>query len=486
MKTVSILSRRIVRSAVQALAAVVPIALAAWPATLTAQQPPVASSPASGLQAEALARSQIKPVLQQIVPDTADLSGAPAALRQAVKRMLVNRAVVDPQSTTAEAAPQHQLTVVAEKGEVNGRARFYIPVNDHSDWIVTLTGPLSAGNATFANETGLGRNVSVNAAFKISLWSYTDSPDHGQTVSNQAGRAYLRGLNTGLSLNPAAVAEGLEALRRLAAATGGLRVVPPDSIESGTGQAQLATGLAQANQARLLRILSSPSIVNSPDRFWAAIAQDPTIVKTTWSGYLTPGYESSRTSGQYLTANTFEEQDFDRRTSLFTLSGGVSRIATVKTPGGTADETTNTPLFFAGMSFRAGSGLTVPDSRNICVSRTAGATECLDLPVGVPTKSTFRSLTVEYRHWELNRSLGVNPRYTYTRQQPDDVANPTPSVTHTFEVPLYFMHKVDDVNNRSFDFGSDLIGGVNLGWRKTSASEGPFVTLFLTKAFGLP
>lgn len=239
------------------------------------------------------------------------------------------------------------------------------------------------------------------------------------------------------------------------------------------------------------RILASQSIVNAPDRYWAAIAQDPTIVKATWSAYFTPTYESNRVAGDFLTADKYEQKSYDTRTSLGVFSGGISKIATVPTPGGKPGETTNTPQFFAGASFRTGTTLKVPDAQDICVARGNGATECLTLPVGEPAKSSLDSLTIEYRHWERNRSIGFNPRFTYTRKKLDGVSDAPATMVRTFEVPVYFMHKVTDVTNPTFDFGSDLIGGVNIGWRKTTTgssttSDGPFITLFLTKAFGLP
>ena len=100
-----------------------------------------------------------------------------AALAKAVRRVLVERTVTDPLSvTTGQAGAQHQVTMVAEHGEVSGRARFYVPMNDKSDWIVTFTAPLTGKNATFATETGLGNNASANVGMKLTFWSFVDKP----------------------------------------------------------------------------------------------------------------------------------------------------------------------------------------------------------------------------------------------------------------------------------------------------------------------
>jgi hypothetical protein len=48
------------------------------------------------------------------------------------------------------------------------------------------------------------------------------------------------------------------------------------------------------------------------------------------------------------------------------------------------------------------------------------------------------------------------------------------------------MRLVKDIDNRDFEFGADLVGGVNVGFRTGGQRDGAFITLFFTKAFGLP
>src|SRR5689334_17023623 len=65
-----------------------------------------------------------------------DQRATDAALATAVRRVLVERAVVDPLATsTGQAGAQHQVAIVAEQGEVSGRGRFYLPMYDNLDLI---------------------------------------------------------------------------------------------------------------------------------------------------------------------------------------------------------------------------------------------------------------------------------------------------------------------------------------------------------------
>jgi hypothetical protein len=143
-------------------------------------------------------------------------------------------------------------------------------------------------------------------------------------------------------------------------------------------------------------------------------------------------------------------------------------------------------MFFVGGSIRGGNAVTIPDEQNICLPVDGGGSRCQDLPVGAIAKADFFSALFEFRFWQLDRSFGINPRYTYTKQTPTVPEGAASARVHTIEVPIYLMHKVADVNSREFDFGTDLVGGVNVGWRSSGKNKGPFVTVFLSKAFGLP
>ena len=398
-----------------------------------------------------------------------------AALAKAVRRVLVERTVTDPLSvTTGQAGAQHQVTMVAEHGEVSGRARFYVPMNDKSDWIVTFTAPLTGKNATFATETGLGNNASANVGMKLTFWSFVDKPQAAAQSSTQAQMNVLRQVGTALGTDSTSVT--LELLRRAAIAAGGF--TPAVQTMAAPLASPVTTG-----SPRLARILATPTLVNSPDRFWAAVAQDPTIIETTWSASFTPSIEFNRSTGDYLT-DAFEEKTYDIDTQIITLAAGVSRVATVQKPGSTT-ETINTPRFYFGGVIRGGESISVPDEQNVCLPAAGDATVCVDRPVGAVTTADFLSATVELRYWEIGRSFGLNPRYIYARNKAN-VDGAAEKVTHTIEVPIYLLHKVSDITNRDFEFGSDLIGGVNVGYRKSGDRKGLFVAVFLSKAFGLP
>ena len=239
--------------------------------------------------------------------------------------------------------------------------------------------------------------------------------------------------------------------------------------------------MSDSGQSRLARTTSSTSIVNDPDRFWAAVAQDPTIVSTRWSAAITPSFESNRSAGNYLT-DKYEEKKYDEDTEVFTLAGGVSLVTEVKQTAA-SKETVSAPRFFFGGSFRAGNSISVPDKQNVCLTVAEGTSRCVESPVGTIAKADFVSATLELRYWELKRSFGINPRYTFSKQTPDGAESVK---VHTVEMPIYLMHKVSDITNPDFDFGSDLVGGVNIGWRDSGPNKGAFVTVFMSKAFGLP
>jgi hypothetical protein len=207
-------------------------------------------------------------------------------------------------------------------------------------------------------------------------------------------------------------------------------------------------------------------------------------VTTRWSGTITPSFEANRSAGNYLT-ETYEEKKYDEDTQVFGVTGGVSLVSVVK-PKKTTEETVTTPRFFAGASFRGGKAIAIPDSQNVCLDVAEKASRCVESPVGTIGKADFTSVTVEFRYWELNRSFGINPRYTFSKKTPEAPEGAASVKVHTFEVPIYLMHKVSDVNNRDFDFGSDLVGGVNVGWRDAGPNKGAFVSVFMSKAFGLP
>jgi hypothetical protein len=189
--------------------------------------------------------------------DNIDKAETDAALARAVRRSLIERTVADPQSgTSTQAASQHQLSVVAEQGDVSGRARFYVPISDKTDFIVTFTGPLSSKSGTFATETGLGKNASVNGAFKITLFSkQVAAPAPGNENENfVAALASARGGSTTVAL---------EALRRAAVATSGLKA--PAGTAPAEAAARVLSAVSARGQTRLARVLQSPGVVNDPD-----------------------------------------------------------------------------------------------------------------------------------------------------------------------------------------------------------------------------
>jgi hypothetical protein len=266
---------------------------------------------------------------------------------------------------------------------------------------------------------------------------------------------------------------GLEGLRRAAALQG------PSLAVARVAQ-------AETYRPRLASILASPSLVATPERFYAAVVQAlPELVETRWAAYVTPGFESTHTAVDYLDKDTGETKPFEDTTQLFTFSGGVSHLAEWRKGKGDASEAIITPLMYAGISFRSGDSVRVPDEGHVCRPLAAGseALECLDGPVGSPTSSNFTSFTAELRYWAYDQSLGLNPKYTYSRQKPDGGAE---KIVKTFEVPIYFMHQVKDINVRDVTFGADLAGGVNVGWRDDGTRSGPFLSVFFTKIFGMP
>lgn len=394
---------------------------------------------------------------------------AAAAIQNAVRRVLVEGAVADPTTSSNQGASQHQLTVVADKGEVNGRARFYLPIGPNADGQITLTTPLSSGKGTFATLNGIGRNVSVNASLKFSVWAKTLLP--GTQVASVARS--VAGGPTPLPGNRQFLAD-LENIRRAAATAGETRAIAAAAVASSAG-----TG-----DQRLARLIASPTITSTPERFYAAVVQQlPELVATRWAAYLTPGFETTRHSVDYLEADTAASNTFEKGTSVVTFSGGVSRMAEWRKSG--EGDKLLTPLFYAGISFRAGNSVSVPDEKNICRPfGSGGASECLDAPVGVPSQSRIQSTTIEYRLWAYDQSLGINPRFTYSVEESEPPA--TKKTLKTFEVPVYFMHQVKDINVRDITFGADLTGGISIGWRDDGTKSGAFATIFLTKVFGLP
>ena len=394
---------------------------------------------------------------------------ARVALRRAVKKVFVEGAVQDPlSSSTGQGAASRQVTIVADKGEVNARGRFSWPVNDTTDLQITTTAPLSSGKATFIDATGLTGNASLNASVKIVFFTMKTQASASNMMRNFSS---LQGGSTeGSRLG------SLEALRRNAASSGQLQIH--------------ARALSDTGSPRLASILASPSLVASSSRFWESIVKDPELLSTTWVGYVTPGYEASRSSIDYLTADTYKKDTFRKTASAFTVSGGVSRIANWQKPGTTGpDDRYRTPLFYAGAAFRGGDSVKPGDPRNICTptATTTGVTECFNLPVGVPATATSTSFTIELRQWARDQSIGVNPKITWSSTPATDTTPERDS--RVIEVPIYLMHLVKDVTNPNFTFGADLTGGVNIGYRSSKSNpstNGPFVTVFFTKVFDTP
>lgn len=379
-------------------------------------------------------------------------------LNRAVKRALLERAVAEPLTGTGQPAAEHQLTVLAEKGEVNGRARFFVPFGPSADGVLTFTGPLTNGATNFATDTGLAKGASVNGSLKLTFWTKVNPTDQ---ISASPTRAVVL---------PGTAATTKKDLL--------------DAIEQQrTAPAPAAAAVPRsASERTLRRLLDSPRLRASPERFYAALAQmDTTLIETRWAGSLTPGFEAARHVVDYLDGASFESATFDHTTKTFTLSGGVSKVTTAKQDG----KDILTPLFYVGGSFRGGGAVDVEDPRDICRSLSSGVSECFTGPVGEPQTSEEISFAVESRVWTPGQTLGLNPRYTRARTKRDDLSEP--KVVHTFDVPIYFMRQTKDLDVPEVPLGADLIGGVNLGWRKSGTDAGGgFVMVFLTKAFGLP
>jgi hypothetical protein len=417
-------------------------------------------------QARDLTRAAVASVMP--INGASDLvSVANDLFRSGVRRALIERAVVDPSTGLGQGATQHQLTVVAEKGEASARARFYLPLAPDKDFIVTLTAPISGGQTAFATDKGLGQNVTIDVSLKLNLWSKTVRVG---AVDQRTVTALADATQSGGALGASdRFLTDLELLRRAAAT----RAAGPAVVQ------------AVAQAPKVARLLSSPTLVASPERFYAAVAQQlPELVKARWAAFLTPGFESVRNSVDYFTTATTEPKSFEDTTQLFTFSGGVS-LTHKWTPKSGAEILT--PLLFAGLSARAGNAARIPDKHNVCfpLAEPASALECLEAPIGEPTTSRFTSVTLEYRQWAYDQSIGFNPKFTYSTQRPDGSEGKSLAVK-TFEVPIYFIHQVKDLSVSDLSFGPDLAGGINIGWRDEGERSGPFFTLFLTKAFGLP
>jgi len=397
-------------------------------------------------------------------------------LRTAAKRTLVEAAVLDPMTTSGQSAAQHQVTVVAEKGDVVGKARFYLPLNENADLQLTFAAPLSSGAASFATADGLSPGASVAGAVKIVLWQKVHDIPAPQAVTTFG--SFIGAVATARGSTTDSTHAAIEYLRQVAAAT-------PPSAPAGVA-AVVAAATPVVVRPELRRLLMSQTLVQSPERFYAALAQTaPALTSTNWTGYFTPGFESNHYSIDYLQASTFESATFDETKNVFTFAGGVSKVATWRTEGDGTEQ--KAPVFYAGVSTRLGHSASASDARHICRGEgTAGLSECFDLPVGTPAESTLKTITAELRQWSRSQTLGVNPRFTYS----DVTVADKRTVSKTFEVPFYFMRKVKDITVPDVDFGADLIGGVSVGWRSVKkpdgTKEGAFVSVFLSKAFGLP
>lgn len=424
--------------------------------TQTASQASAAVAPASA--SEAMDRAAV----------------AEARLHEAVRRVLVDRAVTDPATDSGQGAARHQVTVVADKGDVKGRARLYIPLGPNGDAQITFAAPLSGGqSATFANATGLAPNVTVNGSVKVAVWSKRLVPQSALEKAVRAAAAITPETVSTLPPERQWLA-GLETLRQ--------------EVALG-GQASAAEAAARVVSTRLdlprhFARLATPTLAADPGRFYAAVAESfPELIATRWAAYITPGVEATQHSTDYLDEATSETRSFKDTTSMVSFSGGVSRLAEWKKAGAT--QPLLTPLFYAGVSFRGGDSVKVPDEKNVCRPIGAsGALECVTAPVGAPVAANLMSVTLEYRHWAFNQTLGINPRWTFTRQRPNGGGDERR--IKTLEVPIYFMHQVKDIATPDVTFGADLAGGVNIGWRDDGTKDGAFVTLFLTKVFGLP
>jgi hypothetical protein len=230
----------------------------------------------------------------------------------------------------------------------------------------------------------------------------------------------------------------------------------------------------------LADILSSTRIVSSPRMFWMAVAQDPHLVCVHLATQVSAGFESNHYSIAYLNDDV-AKKTFDDTSGAFTAAFGVSRSRewTIADDEGKKKKLI-TPSFYTGFSIRRGDKLDAPDGGSFCVPLGTGALECFEGPRGAPViGDQITTLVAEARIWTGSQTAGFNPRYTWA-QTPDGHSD-------TFEVPIFLMRQEKDINAPEFKFGADLIGGVSPGWRRGAASSnGWFVSVFLTKAFGLP
>ena len=437
-------------------------------------------------QATALALNQM---IRSLGLQAATAEETDRAIARAARRTLANRAADDPDtSSTNQTSDQSQATfVVDEKGGVNARARISVPFqNPMSHLQLTVTAPINQHNATFATRTGLGKNASFEAAFKHTFFhhdiKYPAGEGRGTALPQMSSTARETVRHSRLG-ELAATLYGLtdreDVLRAVPQTLATLR-----RFADTTGLGPLVATLVSADAPEYGRLLSSRSLVGSADRFWAAYVQMPRLLQMTWTAHVSAAYVNERTTLDYLTDNTYEKRSFDRTATGATAAAGVSRVGTWKYDKTAEDKEEpkpfTTPLFYAGVSYRNVGEVDVADPRNICTALTITATECFKLPVGEPVfDGSAQRVIAEVRIWAMNQSVGVHPSYTWVT-----VNNRTDEVA---EMRFYFLHQVADIDSPDVKFGADLAGGVTFGVKRgVPDGKGRYITVFLTKKFGLP
>jgi hypothetical protein len=408
---------------------------------------------AAALTVMVLAFAPARAFAQISAPTTASAEEKRAArlFNEAVKRTLNEAAMAEPLGDSTQPSAHHQITVLADKGDVNGRARFYIPAGP-SDFIVTLTGPLSGGSTTLFSNTGLGKQVTLNTAIKLT-------------------HAFGAAVGTTAPVPGAAAAVSAATDQQFLATLGAFE---SKRASISTGRATALDTAAISNADSVAGLNRMAVLADNPKAAYALAAQtNPSRVKSQTFA-LTPGLEIQRHAIDYLDSTSLASNTADHTTVMFTAAGGITHLRK-------RDEQVS-PDRYVGASFKAGSTVKVDDPRHICRPLASGASECLDAPVGAPVTGTLQAYTVEWRQWLYGQSLGLNPRYSYSRTSPDSGAT---RWVHTIDMPVYFIRQAKDLDAADIELGPDLIGGVNVGWRNSSGQHGVFLALFVTKAFGI-
>ena len=398
---------------------------------------------------------------------------APPSVQDNVSRMVkglrrtqIESAVLDPLGVSTQNSLDPQVTITADKKDgVTGHARFGLAIGERWGASATFAAPLSSGGATFVDAAGLKSTASIAAAITF-LPQRVELPVRPDGCKAQLVTDLLAAQSVQSSSETdrrTAVADALERMRLQA------RAQDPSAPE-------VRSLVGQLGHSQLQAILSSPTIVATPERFWAAVNQEPTLVCVRFWTQLTAGFEANHHSIDYLAPDA-TRATFDDTSRAWTVAYGFSHSKEWHPEEG---KNILTPVFYGGISLRNGDKISADDAKDFCVPLASGASECFNGPPSAPVIGDRRTtIVVEARVWNYRQTAGFNPKYTWA-QTADGHGD-------TWEVPIYLMRQVTDVSQPDLKFGASLIGGVNPGWRQgASSGNGWFVTIFLTKPFGLP